>query len=44
MSIVQGIKRRWLDGNASIAKAEEMAQRVVPWAEAAWSFAQKAGA
>ena len=44
MSIVQGIKKRWLDGNASNAHAEEMAQRVVPLAEAAWSFAQKAGA
>lgn len=44
MSIVQGIKRRWLDGNASNAKAEDMAQRVVPLAEAAWDFARKAGA
>ncbi len=44
MSIVQGIKRRWLDGNASNAKAEEMAKRVVPLADAAWNFAQKAGA
>ena len=44
MSIVQGIKKRWLDGNASNAHAEEMAQRVVPLAEAAWDFAQKAGA
>jgi aminoglycoside phosphotransferase (APT) family kinase protein len=44
MSIVQGIKKRWLDGNASNAKAEDMAQRVVPLAEAAWSFAQKAKA
>ncbi len=44
MSIVQGIKKRWLDGNASNAHAEEMAQRVVPLAEAARDFARKAGA
>jgi aminoglycoside phosphotransferase (APT) family kinase protein len=44
MSIVQGIKKRWLDGNASNAHAEEMAQRVVPLAEAAWNFALKAKA
>ncbi|GAA4763881.1 phosphotransferase [Stakelama sediminis] len=44
MSIVQGIKKRWLDGNASNAKAEGMAAKVPFLADAAWQFAQKAGA
>jgi aminoglycoside phosphotransferase (APT) family kinase protein len=44
LGIVQGIKRRWLDGNASSAKAEEMAARVPILAGAAWHFAQRAGA
>src|SRR4051795_3371617 len=42
--IVQGIKKRVLDGTASHARAAEMAKRVPMLAEAAWSFAQKAGA
>ena len=42
--IVQGIKKRVIDGSASHAKAEEMAKRVPMLAEAAWSFAEKAGA
>ena len=42
--IVQGIKKRVIDGTASHAKAEEMAKRVPMLAEAAWSFAEKAGA
>jgi len=42
--IVQGIKKRVLDGTASHAQAEEMAQRVPMLAKAAWSFAQRAGA
>jgi aminoglycoside phosphotransferase (APT) family kinase protein len=42
--IVQGIKKRVIDGTASHAKAEEMAKRVPMLAEAAWAFAQKAGA
>lgn len=42
--IVQGIKKRVIDGSASHAKAEEMAKRVPMLAEAAWSFAVKAGA
>ena len=41
--IVQGIKKRVLDGTASHAEAAEMAKRVPMLAEAAWSFAQKAG-
>jgi aminoglycoside phosphotransferase (APT) family kinase protein len=44
LGIVQGIKKRFLDGNASSAKAEEMASRVPMLAEAAWHFAQRAGA
>ncbi|KQR84119.1 phosphotransferase family protein [Sphingomonas sp. Leaf343] len=40
--IVQGIKRRIIDGNASSAKAEETAARVYGLADAAWGFAQKA--
>jgi aminoglycoside phosphotransferase (APT) family kinase protein len=44
LGIVQGIKRRFLDGNASNAKAEEMAARVPMLAQAAWHFAERAGA
>jgi len=43
-AIVQGIKKRVLDGTASHANAAEIAQRVPMLAEAAWSFALKAGA
>jgi aminoglycoside phosphotransferase (APT) family kinase protein len=42
--IVQGIKKRVIDGTASSAKASEMAARVPMLASAAWSFAEKAGA
>ena len=42
--IVQGIKKRVIDGTASHAQAAEMAKRVPMLAQAAWSFAQKAGA
>jgi aminoglycoside phosphotransferase (APT) family kinase protein len=42
--IVQGIKKRVIDGTASHAKAEEMAARVPTLAAAAWSFAVRAGA
>lgn len=44
MGIVQGIKKRMLDGNASNAKAAEHAARVPMLAESAWHFAQMAGA
>jgi aminoglycoside phosphotransferase (APT) family kinase protein len=44
LGIVQGIKKRFLDGNASNARAEEMAARVPMLAQAAWHFAQRAGA
>ena len=42
--IVQGIKKRVIDGTASHAQAQEMAARVPMLAQAAWSFAVKAGA
>ena len=42
--IVQGIKKRVIDGTASHAQAEEMAKRVPTLVEAAWDFAVKAGA
>ncbi len=42
--IIQGIKKRVIDGTASSAHAQAMADRVFPLAEAAWSFAVKAGA
>ena len=43
-SIVQGIKKRVLDGTASSAHAAEMAERVPHLAASAWDFAGKAGA
>jgi aminoglycoside phosphotransferase (APT) family kinase protein len=42
--IVQGIKKRVIDGTASSAHAAEMAKRVPTLAGAAWAFALKAGA
>jgi len=42
--IVQGIKKRVIDGTASHAQAAEMAKRVPMLADTAWSFARKAGA
>jgi aminoglycoside phosphotransferase (APT) family kinase protein len=42
--IVQGIKKRVIDGTASHARAAEMAARVPMLASTAWSFAEKAGA
>ena len=42
--IVQGIKKRVIDGTASHAHAAEMAKRVPMLASAAWTFAKKAGA
>ena len=42
--IVQGIKKRVIDGTASHAHAAEMAKRVPMLASAAWGFAVKAGA
>ena len=42
--IVQGIKKRVLDGTASHANAAEIASRVPSLADSAWSFALRAGA
>ena len=42
--IVQGIKKRVIDGTASHADAAEMAKRVPTLASAAWDFARRAGA
>ena len=42
--IVQGIKKRVIDGTASSAQAAEMAKRVPTLAGAAWAFAVKVGA
>ena len=43
-SIVQGIKKRFLIGTASNAKAGEASARVPMLADAGWEFARKAGA
>lgn len=43
-SIVQGIKRRVIDGTASSAHAAETAKRVPMLADAGWGFAVQAGA
>jgi aminoglycoside phosphotransferase (APT) family kinase protein len=42
--IIQGIKKRVIDGTASSAHAKSMSERVKPLAEAAMAFAVKAGA
>lgn len=42
--IVQGIKKRVIDGTASSAHAKAQSDRVQPLVDKAWSFAQKAGA
>ncbi|ANY20168.1 Putative aminoglycoside phosphotransferase [Tsuneonella dongtanensis] len=42
--ILQGIKKRVIDGTASSAHAKAMSARVDPLAQKAWSFAEKAGA
>ncbi|WP_084580993.1 phosphotransferase family protein [Sphingomonas azotifigens] len=42
--IVQGIKKRMLDGNASSADAANTVARLPGLAAAAWQFAQRAGA
>ena len=43
-SIVQGIRKRFLIGTASSANAEATSARVPMLAQAAWEFAQQAGA
>ncbi len=42
--IMQGIKKRVIDGTASSSHAKAMSERVLPLAERAWEFALKAGA
>ncbi|MFC4295749.1 phosphotransferase family protein [Novosphingobium tardum] len=42
--IMQGIKKRVIDGTASSAHARDMSDRVTPLADRAWDFALKAGA
>ncbi len=42
--IIQGIKKRVIDGTANSAHARDMSERVFPLAQAAWDFAVKAGA
>uniref|UniRef100_UPI0035B2857E phosphotransferase family protein n=1 Tax=Novosphingobium sp. TaxID=1874826 RepID=UPI0035B2857E len=42
--IMQGIKKRVIDGTASSAHAKAMSARVDPLADKAWEFAVKAGA
>ncbi len=42
--IMQGIKKRVIDGTASSSHAKAMSERVSPLAERAWDFAVKAGA
>jgi aminoglycoside phosphotransferase (APT) family kinase protein len=42
--IIQGIKKRVIDGTAASSHARDMSERVRPLAEAAWGFAIKAGA
>lgn len=42
--IIQGIKKRVIDGTANSAHAKDMSARVNPLAERAWAFAVAAGA
>ena len=42
--IMQGIKKRVIEGTASSQHARDMSERVRPLAEKAWDFARKAGA
>jgi aminoglycoside phosphotransferase (APT) family kinase protein len=44
LGIAQGIKKRLLEGNASSARAGELAGRIPQIAAHAWHFAQRAGA
>ena len=43
-AIIQGIKKRMLDGNASSPLAAEMVKMIGPLAKAGWGWAVKAGA
>ncbi len=42
--IIQGIKKRVIEGTANSSHAREMSERVKPLADTAWKFAVKAGA
>lgn len=42
--IIQGIKKRVIEGTASSSHAKSMSERVAPLADRAWHFAEKAGA
>ncbi len=42
--IIQGIKKRVIDGTASSGHAMAMSERIKPLADKAWYYAQKAGA
>jgi aminoglycoside phosphotransferase (APT) family kinase protein len=42
--IVQGIKKRMIDGNASSAQAAATVERLPGLAASAWGFAREAGA
>jgi aminoglycoside phosphotransferase (APT) family kinase protein len=44
LGIAQGIKKRLMDGNASNARAGELADRIPQIAAQAWRFAERAGA
>jgi aminoglycoside phosphotransferase (APT) family kinase protein len=44
VGIIQGIKKRWLDGTASSPEAEERSKRVPELAKTAWEYAKMAGA
>jgi len=44
MAIVQGIKKRLIEGNAAIAQAGQTVARLMPLAQAAWAQARLAGA
>ena len=44
LGIAQGIKKRLMDGNASSARAGELADRIPQIAAQAWRFAERAGA
>jgi aminoglycoside phosphotransferase (APT) family kinase protein len=44
LGIAQGIKKRLMDGNASSARAGELASRLPEIAAQAWRFAERAGA
>jgi aminoglycoside phosphotransferase (APT) family kinase protein len=42
--IIQGIKKRVIEGTANSSHAKDMSERVAPLAQRAWHFAQEAGA